>query len=92
MNTTHAQEELRKRILFILYLGFTEVRSLALASGNEQIADLADAMEILPRYVEGCSEDDLELIRFVLKTYQDKYHSSFDYPARFDSYDPPERF
>jgi hypothetical protein len=90
MNAT--PHDLRKRLLFILHLGFTEVRSLALASGNEQIADLADAMEILPRYVDGCSEDDLDLIRFVLKTYQDKYHSSFDYPARFERDDQPEHF
>ncbi len=90
MNTT--QQDLRKRLLYILHLGFVEARNLALASGNQQIADLADALEILPRFVENCEEEDLELIRFVLKTYQEKYPSSYDYPARFDLYDPPERY
>jgi len=84
--------DLKKRLLYILHLGFTEVRDLALAAGNQQIADLADAMEILPAFVDRCTEDDLEMIRFVLKNYQDKYHSAFDYPARFDRYETPERF
>ena len=87
-----AQQDRKKRLLHILHLGFVEVRNLALAAGNQQIADLADAMELLPRFIEDCTEEDQELIRFVLKTYQEKYHSSFDYPARFDFYDPPERY
>jgi hypothetical protein len=87
-----AQQDLTKRLLFILHLGLVEARNLALAAGHEQLADLADAMELLPRYVNDCSEENLELIRFVLKTYQEKYHSSFDYPARLDYYDTPERY
>ena len=87
-----SQQELRKRLLYILHLGLAEIRNLAHGSGNEQIADLADAMEILPGFVDRLSEDDLEMIRFVLKNYQDKYHSSFDYPARFEHYEAPERF
>jgi hypothetical protein len=90
MNAT--QQDLKKRLLYILHLGLTEIRNLALAGEHEQIADLADAMEILPGFVHECSEEDLELIRFVLKTYQDKYHSAFDYPARFEHHEPPERF
>lgn len=90
MNAT--QQDLRKRLLVILHLGFTEIRSLALAAGHEQIAELADATEILPRYVEECGEVDLEMVRFVRKNYQEKHHSSFDYPARFDRYEPPERY
>jgi hypothetical protein len=87
-----SQQDLRKRLLYILHLGFVEVRNLALAAGHEQIADLADALEVLPRFAEECTEEDLDLIRFVLKTYQDKYQSVFDYPARFDRYDPPKRY
>jgi hypothetical protein len=90
MNPT--QQDIKKRLLYILHLGLTEIRNLALAAKHEQIADLADALEILPGFVNQCSENDLDLIRFVLKTYQDKYHSAFDYPARFDHYEPPERF
>ena len=90
MNATG--QDLKKRLLYILHLGLTEVRDLALAAGHKQISDLADAMEILPGLVDRCSEDDLEMIRFVLKNYQDKYHSAFDYPTRFERYEAPEHF
>ena len=91
MNLT--QQDLRKRLLYILHLGFVEARNLALGHGNEQIADLADALELLPRFADNCNEEDIELIRFVLKTYQDKYPDSpFDYLARFERYDPPVRY
>ena len=90
MNAT--QEELSKRLLYILHLGLVEIRNLALGAGQEQIAELADALELLPRFVNRFDEDNIEMTRFVLKTYQDKYHSAFDYPARFDRYDAPERF
>jgi hypothetical protein len=92
MNATD-QDLLKRRLLYILHLGFVEVRNLALGAGNERIADLADALEILPQYIEkDWSEDDLAMIRFVLKNYQDKHPSTFDYPARLDQYDPPERY
>lgn len=90
MNAT--EQELRKRLLHILHLGFVEVRNLALAAGNEQIADLADAMEVLPRFVAECREEDLEIVRFVLKKYQDKHQSTYDYPTRFEKYEAPERY
>jgi len=86
------EEELSKRLLYILHLGLVEVRNLALGAGNEQISDSADALEILPGFVNRWNEDNIEMTRFVLKTYQDKYQSAFDYPARFDRYDAPERF
>jgi predicted aldo/keto reductase-like oxidoreductase len=86
------QQDRKKRLLYILHLGFVEVRNLALAAGNQQIADLADALELLPRFVEDCTEEDQEMIRFVLKTYHEKYQSTFNYPARFDVCDPPERY
>jgi hypothetical protein len=90
MKTT--EQELQRRLLYILHLGFVEVRNLALATGQEQIADLADAMEIIPRLINSCSEEDLGLIRSVLETYQDKYHASYDYPARLDEYDAPDSY
>jgi len=91
MNDT--QQDLRKRLLHILHLGFTEARDLALAGAHQQIFDLADAMEILPRLVDNCNEDEKELVRFVLRTYEEKYPDSrYNYLARFDSYDPPDRY
>ncbi len=86
-------DKIEDRLLFIIYHGLTEIRNLALASDNEQIADLADALEPLARYVSKCSADDMELIRFVLKGYQTKYPGRpFDYLAHLDVYAPPERF
>ncbi len=90
MNTT--EHELRSRLLYILHLGYVEVRNLALAAGQQQIADLADAMEILPRFIDQCGEADLELIQFVLKSYQDKHQSAYDYPVRLAEYDAPKAY
>jgi hypothetical protein len=90
MNTT--EQELRKRLLYILHRGFVEVRNLALAAGQEQIADLADVMEYLPRFVDKCTEEDLQIIRDELKKYHDKYRSGYDYPAHLDEYDAPASY
>ena len=85
--------DLTRRLLFILYRGLTEVRNLALGKDNEQISDLADALEILPSLMDRWEDDHLELVRFVLKTYQDKYPGgSFDYLAALDKYPPPDRY
>lgn len=80
MNAT--DQQVSKRLLEILHMGFVEVRSLALAAGDQQIADLADAMEVIPARLNEFTDDDLELFRYALKAYQDKYHSSYDYPRR----------
>lgn len=85
------QEEIRKRLAYILHLGFVEARNLALAASQQQIADLADALELLPRFMESCSEDDLDMIRFVLKDYQTKYSAVYDLPARFEC-EAPARY
>jgi hypothetical protein len=78
------QEEIRKRLAYVLHLGLVEARNLALAEGHLQIADLADALEVLPRLMENCKEDDLEMVRLVLREYQAKYHAAYDLPARFE--------
>ena len=91
MNTL--PENVAQRLLFILHRGLTEIRNLALGQGNEQIADLADALEILPRFVHEFNDEDMELIRFVLKTYKDKYPvGSYDYLPYLDEYEPPARY
>jgi hypothetical protein len=89
---TTTEQELQKRLLYILHRGFVEVRNLALAAGQEQIADLADVMEFIPRFVEKCSEENLELIRLELKKYQEKYRSGYNYPAHLDEYDAPDAY
>jgi hypothetical protein len=86
-------ENLSKRLLYILHLGLTELRNCALAARQEQGADLADVLEILPRYVEHCNEEEMDLLRFVLKTYQDKYPDRpFDFLDYLERRDPPERY
>jgi hypothetical protein len=85
---------LRKRLGYILYRGLNEARNLASGGSNEQIFELADAMEILPRYLDECSEADFELIRFVLQNYQAKYpHSNNRYVEILEGeQEPPERY
>jgi hypothetical protein len=87
------QQEIRKRLLYMLHVGFVEVRNLAQAAGTVQIADLADAMEVLPRLVENCTDEELELVRSVLKNYQDKYpDTTYDLPTRFEKQEVPEAY
>jgi hypothetical protein len=86
-------QEVTKRILFILHRGLTEIRNLALGEGNRQIADLADALEILPQHALHCTEDEMELIRFVLKDYQTRYpQSSYGHGDYLDKKPTPEDF
>lgn len=81
-------DDLRRRILFILHRGFTEVRNLALIGGStEQIADLADALEIIPGMLLRWDADQWDMLRFVLKNYEDKYPTGrFDYTPYLDRY------
>jgi hypothetical protein len=90
MNIT--ENDLQKRVLYILHLGLVEIRNLALTAGQQQIADLADAMEILPGLLDKGGSEDLELIRHVLKDYQEKYRSNYDFPRRLEEFEVPERF
>jgi hypothetical protein len=84
--------DLRKRLLFILHRGLTEIRNLA-GDGQQQIADLADALEILPGIIGHWQDDRLDMIRFVLQTYEDRYPGrAYDYLAYLEKYEPPERF
>lgn len=88
-------EDLRKRILYILHYGLVEARNLALAGETEQIHDLTDALEILPGFLDQWKEEHMDMIRFVLRTYQGKYPGrAFDYLAHLEAeeYAPPDRF
>ena len=90
MNATDS--DLQKRILYILHVGLTEIRNLALDE-HEQIADLADALETLPGYLADWTDEHLEMVLFNLRTYQEKYPGrAFDYLAHVDRYDPPDRY
>ncbi len=85
--------DLTRRLLYILHQGLVQTRNLALARGDDQIADLADALEILPGMISCWNDSHLEMVHFVLKTYQDKYPGgTYDYLANLDKYAPPEKF
>ena len=46
-----AVTSLTRRVAYLLHLGFVEVRALAYARApHEQIADLADALEVIAKY------------------------------------------
>lgn len=85
------QQEFRERLAYILHLGLTEARNLALAADHQQLADLTDALEILPKMMNNPSDEDLEMLRFILKDYQAKYHLSYDLANRFES-EAPARY
>jgi hypothetical protein len=81
------------QLLYILHRGLTEIRNLALASGQEQIADLADALEILPGMIENWNNDQSEMAHFVLQAYQSKYPSrAYDYVGQLERQDVPEQY
>jgi hypothetical protein len=83
----------QRRLLFILHRGLVEARLLAQAKSDQQLFNLADALESIPSYIDNWEDSHLEIIRFNLKAYRDKYPSpSFDY-LRYLDIDPlPQRF
>jgi hypothetical protein len=84
---------LARRLQFILHRGLVEIRNLALGQGNKQIADLADALEILPSLMDRWEDQHLELIRSILETYQSEFPGGgYDYLGYLEKYDTPERF
>ena len=86
-------EELRRRLLFILHRGLVEARLLAQAQKHEQLFDLADAIEPFPGYMDNWESPHIEAIRFNLKKYREKYPSpSFDYIRYLEIDPPPSRF
>jgi hypothetical protein len=91
--TETMQKEMVRRLKYIIHRGFTEVRNLAgIAGAERQIHDLADAMEILPRYLDSPTDDDLEMIRCVLKDYHDHYPQSRGLLKYLDCDDVPDRY
>lgn len=86
-------QELQRRLLFIIHRGLVEARLLAQAKKPEQVFDLADALEPIPGYMDNWDDRYLEIIRFNLKKYRDKYPSpSFDYLRYLEVDPPPQRF
>jgi hypothetical protein len=84
---------LARRLLFILHRGLVETRNLALKHGDKQIADLADALEVLPSLMDRWEDGHLEVIRSILETYQKAFPGSgYDYLGYLENDGAPERF
>jgi hypothetical protein len=88
-----APPEVLLRLLFILHRGFVEARNLGYAGRSEQIAELADAMEVLPGELLKWDERSMELVRFALKNYEDKFPGCrYDYSPYLDRWPVPDRY
>ena len=82
-------EDIKLRLLFILHRGFVETRLLAGADRSKQVFDLADALELIPGMLKNWHDGDLEQVRLLLKTYQDKYpKGGFDFLSRLSDQNP----
>ena len=82
-------QEIKERLLYILHRGFVETRLLGGAGKNKQVADLADAMELIPGMLKNWHEDDLEKVKSLLQTYQNKYPEwRFDFVSRLEKKAP----
>ena len=76
-------DDIKLRLLFILHRGFVEVRLLAQANKDQQVFDLADALELIPGMLKNWKNEDFERVRVLLKTYQNKYPAKgFDFLGR----------
>jgi len=84
-------EDIKLRLLFILHRAFVEARLLAGGNKGRQVCDLADALELIPGMLKNWQDGDLERVRSLLKTYQDKYPvGGFDFLARLGEQPPLE--
>jgi hypothetical protein len=82
-------DDIELRLLFILHRGLVEARLLAGANKSKQVSDLADALELIPGMLKDWHDDDLDQVRLLLKTYQDKYPvDGFNFFARLGDRDP----
>jgi hypothetical protein len=82
-------EDIHRRLLFVLHRGLVESRLLARAGKQQQVFDLADALEQIPGWMVTWDGNCLEDIRESIKTYEEKYPDAFRYSDYLDKYDPP---
>jgi hypothetical protein len=62
---------------------------LAQSGNDQQIYDLADALEPLPSWLIAWDDARLDEVRSNLETYATKYPNAFRYVDFIDKYDPP---
>jgi hypothetical protein len=88
----HPPPDLQHRLLFILHRGLVEIRFLGLGGHAAQAAELADALELLPGWIDRWEDMHLAALRFNLETYTRKYPHSFEFLRRIEEFDVPARF
>jgi hypothetical protein len=82
------QATLEKKLHYLLHRSLVDARNLALAKDHQKIFDLADAFEIMPSLMAQWEEGHLDLVRSILRRYQDKYRGEvFDYLSILDMSD-----
>jgi len=84
----------RARIVYLLHRGCVEIRCLAQAHGDyQEIADLADIMEWLPRFLDDEPGDESwDTIREQIENYGRKYPRSGERLVRYLSEPIPARY
>jgi hypothetical protein len=82
-------DDIHRRLLFVLHRGLVESRLLARTSKQQQIFDLADALEQIPGWMATWDWRRLEDIRTSLQTYEGRYPDAFRYSDYLDKYAPP---
>jgi hypothetical protein len=82
--------DLQRRLLFILHRGLIETRLLAQAGKQQQVFDLADALEPLPGWMASWTEEHLNDLRTNLEAYARKYPDAFNYLDFLDKYELPD--
>jgi hypothetical protein len=87
--TMSAPTDLERRLLFVLHRGLVESRLLAQAGKQQQMFDLADALEPLPGWLASWKDEHLDAVRENLRVYAGKYPEAFRYLDFIDNYDPP---
>jgi hypothetical protein len=81
-------EVMCRKLLYLLHRGFLESRQLAQRNRQQQLYDLADALEPLPGFLAEWREEYLGLIRSNLEAYQHKYPgAAWDYLVLLDMED-----
>jgi hypothetical protein len=68
--------DLNARLQMILQSALVEIRNLALSGQCEQIHDLADATEFIPRLLLTWDDQQAALVRPSLEQYESKYPQS----------------
>lgn len=84
--------QIQRRLLFILHRAWVEARLLAQSGESQQLYDLADAMEPIPRWLAAWKDENLSEAEANLESYRRKYPHSFAYSDYIARYDPPASF